>query len=275
MITLALVQTRPKFLDVEANWNVLADIIRSTEADIFVLPELALSGYTFSSTEEIASASITQHGDVMDEIRALSAERGVAICGGYAEAESKEKDKDKADGSGSGRFYNSAFLVADGTLLHNYRKTHLFFRETQFFTPGDSGFGVVEYRGVRLGVMICFDWIFPEAARTLALLGAQIILHPSNLVLPYCQKAMYARSIENRVYIATVNRVGRETNSHGDDLTFTGRSQLVSPFGEYLLELNETEEATRSVTVDPTVADNKRLNEFNTILADRRPEMYR
>ena len=265
MITLALLQTRPRFLDVEANWKSVSAIIERSEADVFVLPELFLSGYTFSGVEEVASAALTPDSRVFDAMRKLSAERRIAICGGYAEA----------DAGQPGKLYNSAFLIADGELTANYRKTHLFYRESKFFAPGDSGFVTVEYHGARLGIMICFDWIFPEAARTLALMGAQIILHPSNLVLPYCQTAMYARAIENRVFIVTVNRVGRETNTHGDDLTFTGRSQVVSPSGEYLLSFNDTEEASRTVAVDPSLADNKQLNQFNTILADRRPEMYR
>lgn len=261
MLTLALIQTRPRFLDVAANWRSAAALIERTEADVFVLPELFLSGYTFSTAEQVASAALAHNSDVFDAIRELSAARGIAVCGGYAET---------ADNT----LYNSAFLIADGRLLANYRKTHLFYRETQFFAPGDSGFLTVEYRGARLGIMVCFDWIFPESARTLALMGAQVILHPSNLVLPYCQQAMYARSVENRVFIVTVNRVGRETNTLGDDLTFTGRSQVVSPHGEYLLCLNETEESVRTVSVDPAVADDKQLNAFNTILADRRPQMY-
>lgn len=265
MITLALVQTRPRFLDVEANWKAVAGIIERTQADLFVLPELFLSGYTFSSSEEVASAALTHDGRVFDAMREVSAVRGIAICGGYAEAAGDNRQT----------MYNSAFFIADGAIVANYRKTHLFYRESQFFAPGDSGFATLEYRGTRFGIMICFDWIFPESARTLALMGAQVILHPSNLVLPYCQKAMYARAIENRVFIATVNRVGRETNTLGDDLTFTGQSQLVSPLGEYLLSLAETEEAVQTITVDPVIADNKQLNAFNTILADRRPEMYR
>jgi len=72
-------------------------------------------------------------------------------------------------------------------------------------------------------MMICFDWFFPESARTLALKGAQLILHPSNLVMPYCQDAMITRSIENRVFSITSNRIGREGGYN-----FTGKSQIVS-----------------------------------------------
>ena len=86
--------------------------------------------------------------------------------------------------------------------------------------------------------MICFDWVIPEAARTLALKGAQIICHPSNLVMPYCQKAMYARAVENHVFIITPNRIGKDENS-GKEVSFTGGSIILNPKGDYLAEGNK------------------------------------
>ena len=265
-VKLALVQTHPRFLALDENHRRALELIDSTDAEIYVLPELYLSGYAFSQTDELARVALPTSNRYFDELLVISKEKGIAICGGYAEW--------VATDSGS-TYFNSAFLIADGELKLNYRKTHLFFRETQFFTPGDTGFSVIEWRGVRLGVMICFDWFYPEAARALAMAGADVILHPSNLVLPYCQNAMYARALENRVFIATVNRVGRETNSHGDDLTFTGASQVVSPSGEYLVILPVATEEVQTVEIDPTVARSKRINEFNDLLAGRRPGFYR
>lgn len=263
MPTIAIVQTHPTFCDLSGNHAAALDLIARNPADVYVIPELYLSGYTFSTDDEVRSCALTVDNSFFDEIATLTKERGIAVCGGYAEL------------GESGAIYNSAFVIGDGELLCNYRKTHLFYRETQFFVPGDTGFSVFEYRGTRYGVMVCFDWIFPEAARTLALAGAHVILHPANLVLPYCQQAMYARAVENRVFIATANRVGRETNTLGDDLTFTGRSQLVTPKGEYVLQFDETETGVRTVEIDPAQAADKQLNEFNTILADRRPEYYK
>jgi predicted amidohydrolase len=262
MLTVALMQTQPRFLEPDANHRAALELISGTEADLYLLPELYLSGYAFSTEDQVRSCAFESHNPYLHQLKELSAECGIAVCGGYAEL------------GENGCVYNSSFLIGDGRLLANYRKAHLFFREKEFFTPGETGFLVTEYHGVRLGMMICFDWIFPESARSLALLGAQVILHPSNLVLPYCQRAMYARAVENRVFVATANRVGRETNSFGDDLTFTGGSQVVSPQGEYVLEFDQTERGIRTVDIDPDDADNKRLNEYNTILAELRPELY-
>ena len=261
MLTIAIAQTHPTFLDTFANYEDAFELIESVHADVYVFPELFLSGYTFSSQDEVDSIALPQHNRYFDGLKKLSEERKIGICGGYAEA------TDTA-------VYSSAFFIADGELVTNYRKAHLFYRETQFFTPGETGFSVFEYRGTRFGIMVCFDWIFPEAARSLAMLGAQVILHPSNLVLPYCQRAMYARAVENRVYIATVNRVGSESNTLGDDLTFTGASQIVTPTGNYILTFGETERAIRTVSIDPAAADEKKLNQFNTVLAEVRPELY-
>ncbi len=262
MLTIAIAQTAPKLLDVEANFEQVVNLTGRIAADIYLFPELCLSGYAFSSPEEVHGWALHQDNPYSGRLMRLTEEREIALCGGYAEA--------TADGA----IYNSAFFIGNGKLLANYRKTHLFYRERQFFTPGNSGFSVVQYLGARFGMMICYDWIYPEAARSLALLGAQVILHPANLVLPYCQRAMFARSVENRVFIATANRVGRETNALSDDLLFTGGSQVVAPDGEYLLTFDDSESAVRSIQIDPSAADNKVLNSFNSLLEDRRPELY-
>jgi predicted amidohydrolase len=122
-------------------------------------------------------------------------------------------------------------------------------------------------------MMICFDWIYPEAARTLALKGAQLIVHPSNLVLPHCPDAMITRCLENRIFAATVNRVGKE-NRGGIDLTFIGKSEVVSPRGEILTRLGGSEPGISIVDIDLTEADNKLATEYNHLLKERKPSQY-
>jgi predicted amidohydrolase len=121
--------------------------------------------------------------------------------------------------------------------------------------------------------MICFDWIFPEAARTLALRGAEVIAHPVNLVLPYCQEAMKTRCIENRVYAVTANRIGREQRGV-DDFTFTGASQITSTRGKVLSSGPVDSEHRDIVEIDVSEAREKSINPFNHLLSDRRPEFY-
>jgi predicted amidohydrolase len=121
--------------------------------------------------------------------------------------------------------------------------------------------------------MICFDWQFPESARSLALRGAQIICHPSNLVLPWCQEAMKTRSLENRVFSITSNRTGTEINGEYKQY-FTGKSQILGTKGEILIRMNDTEEGIYSVVIDPELASDKKVSEVNSVFADRRPSMY-
>jgi predicted amidohydrolase len=258
---IALVQSAPAFGEVDANLEALRSAIRDHDADLYVLPELALSGYDFLDAAEAARFAETPDGPAVSALSEAVVSRGSGIVFGFAEA-----------GTG-GRCFNSALLALPGGLRRVYRKTHLFAREKLLFSPGDSGFFVEEFHGLRIGLAICFDWIFPESFRSLALRGADLVAHPANLVLPFCQRADFARAVENRVYVATANRIGAEERS-GRRLEFTGESVLVSPGGEYLARLAPDEAGTAVVDIDPALARDKRLNPWNDLLADRRPEMY-
>ena len=122
--------------------------------------------------------------------------------------------------------------------------------------------------------MICFDWRFPEIVRSLALNGAEIIAHPSNLVLPHCPQAMITRCLENRVYAITANRVGNENRIPNETLHFIGQSQVVDPDGNILIRASEIEEEVQIVEVDLGKARDKFINSKNDIFKDRRPDLY-
>ena len=128
--------------------------------------------------------------------------------------------------------------------------------------------------GVKVGVMICFDWRFPETARSLALKGAEIIAHPSNLVLPHCPQAMITRCLENRIFAITADRVGEEERIPGEKLNFIGQSQVVDPDGNILVRASETEEEVHIVDIDLKKARDKYLNSQNEIFKDRRTDLY-
>jgi len=172
------------------------------------------------------------------------------------------------------RLYNSSCLLSPEGEIKIYRKAHLFNKEKSFFTPGDTGFPVFDVtigsNQVKVGLLVCFDWIFPEPWRILALKGAQIIAHSTNLVLPYCQDAMITRAIENRVFIITTNRTGEERG-----LRFTGRSQAVKPTGKILIRVGEESQGVWTVECDPLEAQNKMVTERNDIFQDRRKDLYR
>jgi predicted amidohydrolase len=122
--------------------------------------------------------------------------------------------------------------------------------------------------------MVCFDWFFPESMRSLALMGAEIVAHPANLILPYCPQAMPVRCLENRVFAITANRTGQETRKEGKPLTFIGQSQITSHEGEIIIRASENEDVLSIVDIDPDLARNKTMTSLNNIFDDRRPEMY-
>jgi 5-aminopentanamidase len=256
-------QFAPAFGDVQANLDRVLAALEAADADLMVLPELCLSGYQFTSAEEARSLSEpAKDGPSVRAMARVAAAKRMFVAAGLAEAGDDR------------RVYNSAVLIGPGGWMGTYRKTHLFFEEKRWFAPGDTGFRVWDAAGVRLGLMICFDWIFPEAARTLALAGADVIAHPANLVLPFCPDAMITRSIENRVFTVTADRTGAEARGGSPGLRYIGRSQAVGPKGEILFRMGDAEEGVAIAEFDPAAGRSKRVNEFNDLFADRRPEMY-
>ncbi|MHB9027458.1 MAG: nitrilase-related carbon-nitrogen hydrolase [Candidatus Latescibacterota bacterium] len=255
------IQFRPVFGDAAANLETMKRLIASVEADLLVLPELATTGYTFTSKEELARiAEPFESSPSLDSLQALARERDCALVVGFGES----------DGD---RLYNSSALLTPEGDRKLYRKIHLFGAENLFFAPGEIPFAVHEFRGVKLGMMICFDWFFPESMRTLALKGAQIVCHPVNFVLPWGPKAMTVRSLENRVFSITANRYGTEARGEYS-FSFIGMSQIVSPMGEVLAGAPSEGDSVAVVEIDPALALNKRLNKFNDLFASRRPEFY-
>jgi beta-ureidopropionase len=235
----------------------LLDEADRQSVDILVLPDLASSGYVFADASEARQAAETVPGGPVCHDLAEWSKAGRLLTCGICEA-----DGDK--------LYNSAVVFADGELAGVYRKAHLFMNEQHIFTAGDAEPPVIHWRGCRVGVMICYDWAFPEMARVLALQEAQIILHPSNLVLPYGQQAMVTRSIENRVFTATANRFGNERG-----VPFSGCSQITSPVGKLLVQAGADETGVFVADVDLSQADDKQITPFNHLFRDRKPELYR
>lgn len=255
-------QFEPRFGEVERNLLKVAEALDRVECDLMVLPELCASGYQFVDQREVEElAEPIPDGPTTRRLLELAGLRRMHLVAGVAER-------------GRDGYYNSAVLVGPDGLVGVYRKAHLFFEETLFFRPGDTGFRVWDVAGARVGLMICFDWFYPEAARTLALKGAEIICHPSNLVLPHCPDAMVTRCLENRVFAITANRVGTEARGGKPPLTFIGSSEVVSPSGTILDRASREGDHVSIVHIDPAEARNKQLNPYNDLLGGRRPEQY-
>lgn len=241
--------------------TLLDNFPKAKEPTLIVIPELATTGYLFLKGEELFPlAQQVPNGEWTDFFAQKAKEKEIYIVAGVAE---KEKDN----------LYNTALLVGPKGYIGKYRKLHLFYREKEIFEPGNIGLKVFNLEGIKIGIMICFDYFFPEVARTLALANVDVIAHPSNLVLPYCQEIVKTRCLENRIFIVTANRIGREERGE-EKLEFTGKSQVTGPNGEVLLRIDQKNEGIWTVEIDIKEARNKNITKFNHILNDRKPLFY-
>jgi predicted amidohydrolase len=246
---------------VERNLARIAGALRQADAELMVLPEMCSTGYVFTSRQEVAElAEPYPDGPTIRALSRIAAERGVTIVAGFAERDGES-------------LYNSAAVVGPGGPVGLYRKVHLFGDEKLYFSPGGGPLPVFDVAGVKVGVMVCFDWYFPEAARTLALKGAQVICHPSNLVLPWCPGAMPIRALENRVFTVTCNRIGSDVRG-GKTLAFIGQSTVAGPDGGTIRRASPDGEELFVAEIDPAEALDKAITRRNDAFADRRTDVY-
>jgi 5-aminopentanamidase len=236
----------------------------SRGARLVVFPECVLSGYAFESKEEAWPHAEPIPGPATDAVAADCRRLGVWAAFGMLER--------AADA-----LFNACALVGPDGSLFSYRKIHLpLLGVDRFTTPGDRPFAVHDLGGLRVGINICYDASFPESARVLALLGADLVLLPTNWppgARAVVQYLVPARALENHVYYAGVNRVGEERG-----FPFIGQSRIVGCGGELLAAAGEGEEIL-CAEVDPAQARAKRRvfipgkYEIDRV-GDRRPETY-
>jgi 5-aminopentanamidase len=259
----AVAQLEPKLGEMERNLETCLarlEVASAAGVDLLVLPECALPGYMFESLEEAMPFA--------EEIPGPATEALAAACrrlAAYVVCGLLERDGDV--------LHNAAVLVG---LVGTYRKTHLpFLGVDRFVVPGDE-LNVYETPHGRIGLEICYDLRFPEATRALALKGADLVAHPTNFPVAarlQTELITVARAAENRVYLLTANRVGKERWAE-----FCGRSQIVDPSGTRLAEAGETEEELLVAEVDVEKARDKDYvvpGDYELYLFDdRRPELY-
>ncbi|WP_285960938.1 carbon-nitrogen hydrolase family protein [Pseudomonas tohonis] len=194
------------------------------DTDLVVFPETHLMG--FPTAENIAAVAEPLDGPTVQAVQRAARERDVAVAIGIAEND-------------AGTYYNTTLLITPEGIALTYRKTHLWASDRGIFTPGDR-YATCLYKGVRVGLLICFDIEFPESARALGQLGAELIIVTNGNMDPYGpthRTAIMGRAMENQAFAVMVNRVGE-----GDgDLVFAGGSAVVDPFGRLLLEAGREE----------------------------------
>ncbi len=230
-----------------------------------IFPECTLSGYAFDSLPEARAASEPIPGPSVDKIAKACQRLQLWTVVGLLES----------DGDG---VYNSAVLVGPAGVHAKYRKIHLpFVGADRFTTPGDQPFAVHDIGGIRIGMSICYDGSFPETTRILALLGADLVVLPTNWPAgaeSTVRHLVQCRALENHVYYAAVNRIGQERETK-----YIGQSRIVDVNGELLSSAGTDEEAILTADLDVNRPRNKQvvripgkfiLHRMN----DRRPEMY-
>lgn len=256
------VQFAPVFGNIRANVEKARHMIDDTTADLLVLPELFNTGYYITDFKELPNlAEKIPDGFTCQQLSEAAREWRIYIVAGILEED-------------NGLYYNSAALIGEEGYIDHYRKIHLFDEEKLYFAPGDKPMQVYDIGKAKIGIMICYDWVYPEVMRSLALLGADVICHPSALVLPYCPKVMPSRCFENHVFAITSNRWGKDVK--GDkSVSFIGQSQVVSPEGKVLKRAEKQGDFVDIVFIDPKEARNKKVREHNDLFEDRRPEMYK
>ena len=267
-VRVAACQIDPEIGQVDRNLErIERSLVEAAHAgvELAVFPEAAVTGYAFSSLDEAQPVARRASAIAADRISALAQEHRLSIICGSLEPEGDE-------------IYNVALILASDGRRFRYSKTHLpFLGIDRFATPGPEAPQVYELEGMRVGVLICYDLRFPEAARVCALDGADLIALPTNWpvgvqFLP--DLFAPARAAENHCYVLAADRVGTERGT-----TFMGRSVLYDPDGQRLAVASDTDEEILYGEISPEAARATHVrrrpgeHEWDTI-ADRRPGLY-
>ncbi len=248
-------------------------------ANIICTQELFRSQY-FCQSEDYANFALAEKipGPTTEIFQQFARKHGVVVVASLFERRT------------SGLYHNTAVIIdADGALLGRYRKMHVpddpLFYEKFYFTPGDTGFRAWPTKFGKIGVLICWDQWYPEAARLTALAGAEIIFYPTAIGwhpkekrrLGAKQHAAWetiqrSHAVANGCYVAAVNRIGRERPAGGDGLEFWGRSFVAGTSGEILARARAAREEILLVPVDLAQVDDTRTHW--PFLRDRRIDAY-
>jgi predicted amidohydrolase len=265
---IAGVQMDCSFANVERN---LATIRRGLAdaaamgARLVIFPECALTGYCYRSLDEALPCAQPLPGPAGDVLAADCRRLGVFAIAGLLERGER------------GELFNSCLLVGPDGLIGSYRKIHLpYLGIDRFATPGDRPFTVHDLGGLKVGINICYDGSFPESARVLTVLGADLVVLPTNWPTGARTTVCLteARAIENHIYYAAVNRVGEERG-----FRFIGTSRIIDPDGGVMAQAGPDHPEILVAEIDPAWARAKRVikvpgeHEIDRV-GHRRPEMY-
>lgn len=257
------IQTYPKMNQKNENLDHMEFLLRKAmkkypDAQLIVFPELAVTGYQCGENFKYLAETANETSLSVQKMGALARQFKVHIVYGMA-----EKDHD--------HLYNSQFFLDDqGHLIGTYRKVHLFDSEKNYFTPGNQ-FTVFDTKIGRIGLFICYDAFFPEAARSLAIQGVDLLVNSTNWEKPYdydMDMVMSARALENTVYLACCNRYGADTS-----LDFFGHTRILDPLGKVITSVDDEKDGIIYASIDYDTATQMK-HDYYTMLTERRPDVY-
>ncbi|MGD9118554.1 MAG: carbon-nitrogen hydrolase family protein [Dehalococcoidia bacterium] len=267
-VKIAAVQMEPKIMKKSENLDKILLKTKTAahgDADLITFPECALTGYVFTSRKEAMPYMETVPGPSTDKLASCCRELGVHVIVGLLEV-----DDDKC--------FNTAVLIGPAGLVGKYRKNHLpFLGIDRFLDAGDRSFTVYKTPIGNIGIHICYDCNFPESARVMTLLGADILALPTNWpegAEKVANHIVIARAYENKVHLVAVNRVGSERGTK-----FIGLSKIIDVWGDTLVKAGSDDEQIIYGEVSPAEAREKRsvfkAGELELdFIGDRRPELY-
>lgn len=255
----SIIQFQPALAEPEENVRRLEPLLNAVQGSrLVILPELSNSGYNFNGIEEAYQCSevVGERGIFQDFLLTMAKAKDIHIVSGINE---REGDK----------LYNTAILMGPGGVVGKYRKMHLFMNEKDIFQKGNAGLPVFDLGEFKIGMMICFDYLFPEPWRIMAQKGADLVCHPSNLLTENAHRCIPGISLMNRIYVATANRIGTE-----GQITFNGSSLITDPGGRIIVMASAGKTEMISSDIDTKLSEDKMITSRNHVFNDRRPDVY-
>ena len=261
------IQTYPFLCDKAKNINKMIELLEKAvnekpDTQLVVFPELATTGYECGEKFNELAEVIDDKSETVQAFSKVALKHNIHIVLGMAERDANDPEI----------LYNSQLFISNkGEIIGTYRKIHLFDTEKDWFTAGTE-YKVFDTEIGRIGLFICYDASFPEVSRILAIKGAELLVHSTNWNKPDdFDMDMYVsvRALENTVYIACCNRIGKDKS-----LDFFGHTRILDPTGRIISEIKGEVEGYTYASLDYGRINKLKENGY-TMLSERRPELYK
>lgn len=253
---IGFIQFAPKIGNKKYNLTKIESLASTIKTDLLVLPELCTTGYMFKNIKELENLAEKIPGPTSAQLTKIARKNKCYLIVGMPEFL-------------GGKIFNTAIVVSPRGVIAKRQKIHLFMKEKLLFAEGKTKPKVFSWKNKKIGLGVCYDYMFPEFWRNLALQKADLFCNIANFVSNYGFRMMQARSIENGVFSVTVNRTGKERGQK-----FRGESEIVDNRGNIVKKAGKSEKAYVVNLNLSKSRDKKWKNKYNDLIKDRRPEMY-